>query len=127
MSTVKHAKLAEYIQLHEKNWDLDFMVVMPGGAGKQLFKEYPLSDQSVVARAYGREGGKAGKGKPKTGKAAKGMAKTGKAPAKGMAKTGKAAKGMAKTGKAAKGVAKTGKAAKGMAKRGRRPRGRRRG
>jgi hypothetical protein len=26
-------------------------VVMPGKAGKQLFKEYPLSDQSVVARA----------------------------------------------------------------------------
>jgi hypothetical protein len=56
MSTAKHAKLAEYIQLHEKNWDLDFMVVMPGKAGKQLFREYPLSDQSVKARAYGREG-----------------------------------------------------------------------
>jgi hypothetical protein len=96
---------SEYIQLHEKNWDLDFMVVMPGEAGKQLFKEYPLSEQSVVARAHGRKGGKAGKGKPKTGKkAAKGMAKTGRA-AKGSKKTGKAAKGMAKTGRAAKGVA----------------------
>jgi hypothetical protein len=94
MSTVKHAKLAEYIQLHEKNWDLDFMVVMPGEAGKQLFKEYPLSGQSVVARAYGRKGGKAGKGKPKTGKAARGSKNTGKA-AKGMAKTGRAAKGAA--------------------------------
>jgi hypothetical protein len=94
MSTVKHAKLAEYIQQHKKNWDLDFMVVMPGEAGKQLFGECPLSDQSVVARAYGRKGGKAGKGTPKTGGSAKGMAKTGKA-AKGMAKTGKAAKGAA--------------------------------
>ena len=56
-----------------------------GEAGKQLFREYPLSGQLVVARAYDREGGKAaGKGKPKTGKAAKGMAKTGKA-AKGAA------------------------------------------
>jgi hypothetical protein len=33
MSTVKHAKLAEYIQLHKKNWDLDCMVVMPGEDG----------------------------------------------------------------------------------------------
>jgi hypothetical protein len=31
MSTVKHVKLAEYIQQHTKKWDLDFMVVMPGG------------------------------------------------------------------------------------------------
>jgi hypothetical protein len=30
MSTVKHATLAEYIQQHKKNWDLDFMVAMPG-------------------------------------------------------------------------------------------------
>jgi hypothetical protein len=45
---------------------------MPGKAGKQLFEEYPLSGQSVVARAHCREGGKAGKGKPMTGRAAKG-------------------------------------------------------
>jgi hypothetical protein len=83
MSAAKHAKLAEYIQQHKKNWDLNFKVVMPGKAGKQLFKEYPLSDQSVVARAYGRKGGKAGKGKPKTGKAARGSKNTGKA-AKGV-------------------------------------------
>jgi hypothetical protein len=133
MSKVKHAKLAEYIRRHKKNWDLDCMVVMPGEAGNQLFREYPLSDQSVVGRAYGRKGGLAGEGKPKTGgrakgmpntgKAAKGMPNTGKA-AKGMPNTGKAAKGMAKTGKqAAKGVAKTGKAAKGMAKTGRAAKG----
>jgi hypothetical protein len=67
MSAVKHAKLAKYIQQHKKKWDLDFKVVMPGKAGKQLFEEYPLSDQSVVARAHGREGGKAGKGKAKPG------------------------------------------------------------
>jgi hypothetical protein len=35
MSTVKHAKLAKYIQQHKMNWDLDFKVVMPGKAGKQ--------------------------------------------------------------------------------------------
>jgi hypothetical protein len=98
MSAVKHAKLAKYIQQHKKNWDLDFKVVMPGKAGKQLFEEYPLSGQSVVARAHGREGGKIGKGKPKTGKAAKGPKKTGKA-AKG------AQKGVKKTGKSAKGAA----------------------
>ena len=63
--------------IREQNWDLDFMVVMPGEAGKQLFKEHPLSDQSVVARAYGREGGKAGKGKPNTGRKAKLDAKNG--------------------------------------------------
>jgi hypothetical protein len=73
MSTAKHAQLAEYIQQHKQNWDLDFMVVMPGEAGKQLFEEYPLSDQSVVARQHGRKGGKAGKGKPKGGKTAKGV------------------------------------------------------
>ena len=33
MSTAKHAKLTEYIQLHEQSWDLDFMVVMPGRGG----------------------------------------------------------------------------------------------
>jgi hypothetical protein len=56
--------------------DLDVKVVMPGEAGKQLFEEYPLSDQSVVARAHGRDGGKAGsaKGVTKTGKSAKGAA-----------------------------------------------------
>jgi hypothetical protein len=75
-----------------------------GEAGKQLFREYPLSGQLVVARAYDREGGKAGKGKPKTGKAAKGMAKTGKA-AKGVPNTGGSAKGVPKTGRAAKGAA----------------------
>ena len=57
---------------------------MPGKAGKQLFEEYPLSDQSVVARAHGREGGKAGKGKPKKGGKAKGVPATGRA-AKGAA------------------------------------------
>jgi hypothetical protein len=77
MSTVKHAKLAKYIQQHKKNWDLDFKVVMPGKAGTQLFGEYPLSDQSVVARAHGREGGKATKGMPNTGGSAKGVPKTG--------------------------------------------------
>ena len=96
VSTKKHVKLAEYIQQHKKNWDLDVKVVMPGKAGKQLFKEYPLSDQSVVARAYGRKGGKAGKGTPKTGGSAKGMAKTGKA-AKGMAKNGEGGQGGEKT------------------------------
>jgi hypothetical protein len=85
MSTAKHAKLAEYIQLHEQNWDLDFMVVMPGEAGKQLFREYPLSDQSVVARAHGREGGLAGKGTPKSGGSAKGVPNTGRRAAKGAA------------------------------------------
>ena len=40
-------ELAEYIQLHEKNWDLDVKVVMPGKAGKQLFREYPLSERPV--------------------------------------------------------------------------------
>jgi hypothetical protein len=126
MSTVKHAKLADYIQQHKKNWDLDFMVVMPGEAGKQLFGDYPLSDQSVVARAYGRKGGKAGKGTPKTGVSAKGMPNTGRA-AKGMAKTGKAAKGaqkgVAKTGKAAKGMPNTGGSAKGMPNTGRAAKG----
>jgi hypothetical protein len=118
MSTVKHAKLAEYIQQHKENWDLEFMVVMPGEAGKQLFREYPLSDQSVVARAYGRKGGKAGKGTPKTGGSAKGMAKTGKAAKgaqKGVKNTGKAAKGMPNTGGSAKGMPNTGRAAKGAA------------
>jgi hypothetical protein len=27
MSTVKHVKLASYIKLHQKNWDLDVKVV----------------------------------------------------------------------------------------------------
>jgi hypothetical protein len=111
-------KLVEYIQLHKKKWDLDVKAVMPGEAGKQLFKEYPLSDQLVVARAYGRKGGKAGKGKAHTGRGTKGVAKTGKA-AKGMAKTGKAAKGMAKTG----GGAKTGARAKGVPNTGGRAKG----
>jgi hypothetical protein len=70
---------------------------MPGEAGKQLFEEYPLSGQSVVARAHGREGGKAGKGKPNTGKAAKGVKR---APNKGGS-----AKGVPTTGRAAKGAA----------------------
>jgi hypothetical protein len=87
MSTAKHAKLAAYIQLHKKNWHLDFKVVMPGKAGKQLFEEYPLSDQSVVARQNGRAGGLAAKGTPKGGKTAKGVKR---APA-----TGRAAKGAA--------------------------------
>jgi hypothetical protein len=87
MSAAKHAMLAEYIKLHKKNWDLDVKVVMPGEAGKQLFEEYPLSDQSVVARAHGREGGKAGKGKAKQGARAKGV--------KRAPQTGKAAKGAA--------------------------------
>jgi hypothetical protein len=94
VSTKKHVKLAEYIQQHKKNWDLDVKVVMPGKAGKQLFKEYPLSDQSVVARAHGRTGGLAGKGKPKTGRAARGSKKTG-GRAKGVPNTGRAAKGAA--------------------------------
>jgi hypothetical protein len=97
MSAAKHAMLAEYIQQHKKNWDLNFKVVMPGEAGKQLFEEYPLSDQSVVARAHGREGGKAGKGKAKQGATTKGVKR---APNKG----GKA-KGVPNTGKAAKGAA----------------------
>jgi hypothetical protein len=83
---------------------------MPGKAGKQLFEEYPLSDQSVLARANGR----AGRGAPKTGKGAKRVAKTGKG-AKGVPNTGKAAKGMPNTGGSAKGVPKTGKATKGAA------------
>jgi hypothetical protein len=73
---------------------------MPGEAGKQLFEEYPLSDQSVVARAHGSRGGKAGKGVPNTGKVAKGV-KRGPA-------TGRGAKGVKRapnTGKAAKGAA----------------------
>jgi hypothetical protein len=80
MSTVEHGKLTEYIQrCGMKNWDLNVKVEMPGEAGKQLFNQgIPLSDQSVVARAYGRKGGKAGKGKARTGRAAKGMAKTGR-------------------------------------------------
>jgi hypothetical protein len=100
MSAVKHAKLAKYIQQHKNKWDLDFKVVMPGKAGKQLFEEYPLSDQSVLARANGR----AGRGTPKTGKGAKGVPKTG-GRAKGVPNTGGSAKGVAKTGKAAKGAA----------------------
>jgi hypothetical protein len=103
MSTAKHAKLAEYIQQHMKKWDLDFKVVMPGKAGKQLFEEYPLSDQSVLARAHGREGGEV----PNTGKAAKGVKR---APNKGGS-----AKGVPNTGGSAKGVPNTGKAAKGAA------------
>jgi hypothetical protein len=91
MSTVKHAKLAEYIQQHKKKWDLDFKVVMPGGAGKQLFEEYPLSDQSVLARAHGREGGLIGGKVPNTGKAAKGVPNTGGS-AKGVPNTGGSAK-----------------------------------
>jgi hypothetical protein len=117
MSTAKHAKLAEHIQQHKKNWDLDFKVVMPGEAGKQLFEEYPLSDQSVVARAHGREGGKAGKGKPNTGWSAKGVPNTGKA-AKGVPNTGGSAKWVPNTGKAAKGgkrAPNTGKGGKGAA------------
>jgi hypothetical protein len=105
MSTAKHAKLTEYIQLHEQSWDLDFMVVMPGEAGKQLFREYPLSDQSVVARAHGREGGLAGKGTPKSGGSAKGVPKKGRR-AKGVPNTGGSAKGVPNTGRrAAKGAA----------------------
>jgi hypothetical protein len=77
-------------QLHpaarKRNWDFGFKVVMPGKAGKQLFEEYPLSDQSVVARAHGREGGLAGKGTPKSGGSAKGMPNTGRA-AKGVMNT----------------------------------------
>jgi hypothetical protein len=75
-----------------------------------LFEECPLSDQSVVARAHGREGGKAGKGKAKQGATAKGV--------KRAPQTGNAAKGVKRapqTGKAAKGVPNTGKAAKGAA------------
>jgi hypothetical protein len=85
----KHACLQGSQTIREQNWDLDFMVVMPGEAGKQLFKEHPLSDQSVVARAYGRIGDKA-KGVPNTGGKAKGVPNTGRA-AKGAAnwRTGK--------------------------------------
>jgi hypothetical protein len=124
MSAAKHAMLAEYIKLHKKNWDLDVKVVMPGEAGKQLFEKYPLSDQSVVARAHGRKGGrlggKAGKGKPKQGATAKGVKRapqTGKA-AKGVKRapnTGEAAKGKPNKGGKAKGVPNTGKSAKGAA------------
>jgi hypothetical protein len=71
---------------------------MPGEAGKQLFEEYPLSDQSVAARAHGREGGKAGKGTPKPGAGGKNVPQTGgsaKGAQKGVSKKGKAAKGAA--------------------------------
>jgi hypothetical protein len=98
---------------------------MPGEAGKQLFEKYPLSDQSVVARAHGRNGGKAGKGKPKKGGSAKGVPNKGRK-AKGVPNTGRAAKGVKrapKTGRAAKGSKKTGKAAKGVPATGRAAKG----
>ena len=50
---------------------------MPGEAGKLLFKEYKLSDQPAAARAWGKEGGKAGKGTPKTGRRQEGVKKNG--------------------------------------------------
>jgi hypothetical protein len=73
---------------------------VPGEAGKQLFKEYPLSDQPVVARAYGRKGGNAGKGKAKTGRRAKGVPNTGM--------TGGVGQGGAKHGGVGQGDAKHG-------------------
>jgi hypothetical protein len=70
---------------------------MPGEDGEQLFKDYPLSGQSVVARAHGREGGKAGKGTPKTGGVGQGGEEKGEG-GQGDAKHGEGGQGGAKHG-----------------------------
>jgi hypothetical protein len=74
MTKKGHAELAQYIQDHGvKHWDLNVEVKMPGEDGELLFKDHKLPGQSAAARAYGKEGGRACKGAPKTGSGAKGV------------------------------------------------------